>query len=183
MRIIAGMFKSRRLVTLSGPNTRPMTDKMKESVFNIIGPYFDGGNVLDLFGGSGALSFESISRGVNSAIIVDKSLEASGVIRKNISSFELESQVKLLTMDYNYALNKISKFKKTFDIVFIDPPYNLKVIDKLLNDLLEKQLVKQSSYIICHYYKNNHLPVETDKLKIIKNTSYGSSEFCIYQVR
>lgn len=183
MRIIAGKYKSRRLVTLSGPNTRPMTDRMKESVFNIVGPYFSEENVLDLFGGSGALSLESISRGAASSIIIEKSPEAASIIKKNISLLEVSSQVSLLTMDYKVALNKISKLNKTFEIVFLDPPYHLNVIDEIIKYLLENKLVKQSSYIICHYYQNNHLPVENDQLRIVRNDNHGSSEFCIYQVR
>ena len=81
MRIIAGKHKSRKLNTLEGLNTRPMTDRMKESVFNTIGPYFDDDVVLDLFGGSGALSLESISRGASKAYIVEKNFEAANNIK------------------------------------------------------------------------------------------------------
>lgn len=182
MRIIAGKFKSRKLVTLAGPNTRPMTDRMKESVFNIIGPYFNNEEVLDLFGGSGALSLESISRGAKSSVIVEKSIEAARVIKTNVENLNLEDSVMLMQMDYQVALNKIKNLKKEFEIVFLDPPYQLHVIDEILNFLITNKLVKKDGYIICHYYQNNHLPVEYDNLRIIRHNNHGSSEFCIYQI-
>ncbi len=86
MRIIAGKHRSRILKTLEGNNTRPMMDRMKESVFNTIGPYFDGGISLDLFGGSGALSLEGLSRGIEKAYITEISRDALKVIKDYVAS-------------------------------------------------------------------------------------------------
>ena len=83
MRIIAGKYSSRRLETLPGQHTRPTLDKVKEAVFSSLGGFFDGGTVLDLYGGSGAIAFEALSRGMDKAYIVDKSRAAIQVIRKN----------------------------------------------------------------------------------------------------
>ena len=100
MRIIAGKHKSRQLQTLDGLDTRPMTDRMKESVFNTIGPYFDSDIVLDLFGGSGALSLESLSRGAGFAYCVEKSYQAMKVIRSNVTSLKENDNVTNLII-YN----------------------------------------------------------------------------------
>ena len=106
MRIIAGIHKSRKLNTLEGNNTRPMMDRMKESVFNTIGPYFDDITTLDLFGGSGALSLESISRGAKKAYIVEKNYQAAKVIKSNIDLLKENEKVILFNMDYQQALKK-----------------------------------------------------------------------------
>jgi len=84
MRIIAGKYKSRKLKTLSGDQTRPTLDHVKESFFNRVGPFFDGGNVLDVFGGSGAIAIEFLSRGAQSASIIENNKQAIAVIKENI---------------------------------------------------------------------------------------------------
>ena len=120
MRIIAGKHKSRQLQTLDGLDTRPMTDRMKESVFNTIGPYFDSDIVLDLFGGSGALSLESLSRGAGFAYCVEKSYQAMKVIRSNVTSLKENDNVMLLNVDYKVALNKFKNDSTTFDLIFLE---------------------------------------------------------------
>jgi len=178
MRIIAGTFRSRILKTLKGSNTRPMTDRMKESVFNTIGPYFDGGLILDLFGGSGALSLESISRGANKAYIIDSSREAVQIIKENVQALNVQKQVEILNMSYQVALKKLNNLQ--FDLIFLDPPYRLNVINEIVDYLLANKMIQKDAYIICHYVKGN---VEIIKnLTLIKNYAYGSSEVSIYKM-
>ena len=121
MRIIAGKHKSRKLETLEGNNTRPMMDVMKESVFNTIGPYFEEIEILDLFGGSGALSLEAISRGAKHSYIIDLSRDAIKVITNNVRSLKEENSVTIINTDYKLALKKLEG--KQFDLIFLDPPY------------------------------------------------------------
>ena len=180
MRIISGKHKSRKLLTLEGLDTRPMTDRMKESLFNIIGPYFDGDIVLDLFGGSGALSLEAISRGASYAYIVEKSRDAMNVIRKNVTSLQELNSTQLLNIDYKLALNKFKNDGIKFDIIFLDPPYKLNIMDELINFLIDNDLINDHGVIACQYVNGNYKPNE-DKLKILKNFNYGVSELCIYQ--
>lgn len=180
MRIIAGKNKSRILTTLDGLDTRPMTDRMKESLFNTIGPYFDDDIVLDLFGGSGALSLEALSRGAKTAVIVEKSFKAMNVIRTNVISLKEQESTVLLNMDYKQALNKFKNDQTKFDIIFLDPPYKLNIMDELIDFILENDLINNKGIIACQYVKDNYKPTE-DKLKIIKNYNYGVSELCIYQ--
>ena len=88
MRIIAGKFGGRRLKAVPGMKTRPTTDKVKESMFNIIGPYFDGGNVLDLFAGSGGLSIEAVSRGADQAYLIDRQYQAIKTIKEKRGGYK-----------------------------------------------------------------------------------------------
>ena len=180
MRIIAGKNKSRKLLTLDGLDTRPMTDRMKESLFNTIGPYFDGDIVLDLFGGSGALSLEALSRGCKFSYIVEKSYQAINIIRKNVTDLKELDNTLLLNMDYKQALNKFVNDKIKFDIVFLDPPYKLNIMKDLVDFLLSNDLINDHGIIACQYVSGNYEPVE-NRLKVVKNNNYGISELCIYQ--
>lgn len=177
MRIIAGKHKSRKLETLVGNNTRPMMDVMKESVFNTIGPYFDDIEILDLFGGSGALSLEAISRGAKHSFIIDLSKEAIKIISNNVKTLKEEDKVTILNMDYKEALKKLDG--KTFDLIFLDPPYRLNIVNELLNYLLEHKMIKEGTIIVCHYVKGN---AKIDpNFKLIKNYARGSAEVAIYE--
>ena len=113
-----------------------MMDRMKESVFNTIGPYFEGDVVLDLFGGSGALCLEAISRGASKGLIVEKSKDAIRVIRENIKLLKEEDSINLFNSSYEMVLNRLAKDKITFDIIFLDPPYKLNIINYLITYIL-----------------------------------------------
>lgn len=183
MRIISGKHKSRQLVTLDGQNTRPMTDRMKESVFNTIGPYFDGDVCLDLFGGSGALALESISRGASYAYIVEKNYAAVKVITTNVNNLKETENVRILNIDYKVALNKFISEKKQFDIIFLDPPYRMNICEEIINAIMQNSLLKEKGIIVAQYVRGNFTPQETDELKIIKNYNLAISELCIFQKR
>lgn len=177
MRIISGKHRSRVLKTLEGKNTRPMTDRMKESVFNTIGPYFDGEIVLDLFGGSGALSLESISRGASHAYISEIARDAFKVICDNVSALKENDKVTCLNCDYKVALKRLSNQK--FDIIFLDPPYRLNIVSEIIDELIKNDMLNEGCIVVCHYVKGNQEIVDT--LKLRKNYSYGSSEVAIYE--
>lgn len=181
MRIIAGKHKSRILYSLEGMETRPMMDRMKESVFNTIGPYFDGDVVLDLFGGSGALCLEAISRGASSGIIVEKSKDAVHVIKENIKLLKEEENVKILNNSYDIVLKRMAKDKTSFDIVFLDPPYKLNIINDIIDFILNNKMLNEHGVIVCHYVKGNFDPKEINSLSLIKNYNYGKSEVSIFQ--
>ena len=181
MRIISGKHKSRVLNTLEGLNTRPMTDRMKESVFNTVGPYFDGDVVLDLFGGSGALSLESLSRGASFAYIVEKSYAAVKVINSNISALKEEINTRVLNVDYKVALNKFIAEGTKFDIIFLDPPFRLKVIDELIIYIIENDLLADGGYIVAEYPKEDVVQKDYEGYKVKLCRRYSSSEVLILE--
>ena len=102
MRVIAGKYRSRQLKSVKSDLTRPTTDKNKENLFNMIGPYFDGGVVLDLFGGSGGLGIEAMSRGMDELYSVDKQYKAFAVIKENVNMLKIDN-AHVLKMDYRKA--------------------------------------------------------------------------------
>ena len=177
MRIIAGKHRSRILKTLEGNNTRPMMDRMKESVFNTIGPYFDGGISLDLFGGSGALSLEGLSRGIEKAYITEIAKDALKVIKDNVAALHEEDNIVVMNLDYKIALKRLEGLK--FDLVYLDPPYRMNINNELLDYLLEHEMLNKGAYIVCHYVTGN-MKMD-DRLKCIKNYSHDEHELTIYE--
>ena len=123
MRIIAGEFASRRLETKKGNATRPTLDKVKEAVFSSLGGYFDGGNVLDLYAGSGAVGLEALSRGMDNAYFSDNDRIACTVIRNNIASLKVEERTKVYPIADMKMLSRMKEEGKKFRLIYLDPPY------------------------------------------------------------
>ena len=135
MRIIAGSAGGRLLVAPKGMDTRPTQDKIKESLFSILGGETDGARVLDLFAGSGALGLESISRGAKFAVFVDKSRPAQEAVAKNVEALRLGAQTELLRCHWKIALKKLEARGDRFDLIFLDPPYRMEDAPEMLSAL------------------------------------------------
>ncbi|WP_296880328.1 16S rRNA (guanine(966)-N(2))-methyltransferase RsmD, partial [Thomasclavelia sp.] len=143
MRVIAGKYKSRQLKTVKSNLTRPTTDRNKENMFNIIGPYFNGGKVLDLFAGSGGLGIEAISRGFDELYSVDKQYAAFKVIKENFELLKLE-QAQVFKMDYQKALKKFADEQLKFDLIILDPPYGKNMVNGILEFLLTNKMLNNN---------------------------------------
>lgn len=181
MRIVAGKHRSRILKTRPGQDTRPTLDKVKESIFSSIGPYFDGGNALDLFAGSGAIGLECISRGMDTCLFVDASFEAMKIIKENIASLKEETCCTCLKMDYKRALQECVSNQKTFSFIYIDPPYGKIAYDEILNFMDKHQLLTKEGYIICEGLKEDEFLDHYHSFKQKKETIYGITKICIYK--
>ncbi len=179
MRIIGGKYKSRKLFTLEGLATRPTLDSTKEAIFNSLGNYIPDFVVLDVFGGSGALTLESISRGAKKAYIVDNSPQAIQIIKKNITSLKVENNVIVLQCSYDDALKKLNNMK--FDIVFLDPPFRMKVIDELITYLIENDMINDGGYIMAEYPKEDVVQKEYTGYNVKLCRKYSSSEVLILE--
>ena len=147
MRIIAGEFRSRRLVTPKGPETRPTLDATKESLFNILQGRLEEKNVLDLFAGSGSLGLEAISRGAQFAVFCDNSKEAAKALRSNITNFGLENRTDIMMMDWSLALDRLSLAEKQFNLIFLDPPY-MAAYEPIVNKINKLGLLEETGQII-----------------------------------
>lgn len=134
MRIISGKYAKRNLFTLKSNKTRPTSDKVKESLFNSLGQFFNGGNVLDLYAGSGALGIESVSRGYDHASLVDINHAACSIIKKNAALTKEENRFSVYNMRSNAALKLFAENQEKFDLVFLDPPY---AKEKIAKDMLQ----------------------------------------------
>ncbi|WP_221912960.1 16S rRNA (guanine(966)-N(2))-methyltransferase RsmD [Streptococcus halichoeri] len=177
MRIVAGEFGGRPLQTLPGKTTRPTSDKVRGAMFNMIGPFFEGGRVLDLFAGSGALAIEAISRGMSQAILVERDRKAQAIVTANIAMTKADEHFKLLKMDANQA---ISQLTGTFDLVFLDPPYAQETIVATIEALEQRQLLGPEVVVVCEIDKAVVLPEAVANLGIWKEKTYGISKVTVY---
>ncbi|MDF7682596.1 16S rRNA (guanine(966)-N(2))-methyltransferase RsmD [Lactobacillus sp. ESL0679] len=148
MRIISGKYAKRNLFTLKSQKTRPTSDKVKESLFNSLGQFFSGGQVLDLYGGSGALGIEAVSRGCDHATIVDINYAAVEIIRKNVALTKEEDQFSVYKMSSSVALKKLAQDEQQFDLVFLDPPYAKQQITKDMQKMVELDLLTPEALIV-----------------------------------
>ncbi len=180
MRIIAGKLRSRQIKTLIGNSTRPTTDKVKEALFNAIGPYFDGGVMLDMFSGSGSIAFEALSRGMNFAVCIDSYNEAVKIINENIKNLELDKVTKLVKSDYQRALRLINDQYK-FDLVYIDPPYHYQDIEKMISLLNKYTLLNVNAIVVVETKKESQLNEQYDEIIKYKESVYGITKLTYYK--
>ena len=177
MRVVSGNYGGRPLKTLDGKTTRPTSDKVRGAIFNMIGPYFEGGRVLDLFAGSGGLSIEAVSRGMESAVLVERDRKAQTIIRENISMTKEADKFQLLAMEANQALSQLTG---TFDVVFLDPPYAREEIIDNIQQLCQRKLLAEVVMVVCETDKAVDLPEEIADLGIWKQKVYGISKVTVY---
>jgi len=175
LRIIGGDLKGRRIVTVRGSMTRPTADRLREAIFNILYTRVQGSVVLDVFAGTGAMGIEALSRGAEYAVFVDNNKNASSVIKKNITSCEIEDKTTIIKRDALKRLDWIKSIKPWFNIVFMDPPYNRNFIKPSLESLVKSQLLKQKAYIIIEHSYSEIISEEIKAFTTIDQRKYGKS--------
>jgi 16S rRNA (guanine966-N2)-methyltransferase len=182
MRVVSGTCKGRSLKAVPGSTTRPTTDKVKEAIFNMIGPYFEFGIGLDLFAGSGGLGIEALSRGLEKVIFVDRDIKAIQVIKENLGSCNLMDRSEVYRNDADRALKAILKRDIKFDYIFLDPPYKKQQLVKLLETFTKDNLLSPNGIILCEHASDIVLPDEVGYLRVIKHEKYGIIGITIYQL-
>ncbi|WP_044896140.1 16S rRNA (guanine(966)-N(2))-methyltransferase RsmD [Bacillus alveayuensis] len=181
MRVVSGTCKGRVLKSVPGMTTRPTTDKVKEAIFNMIGPYFQGGTALDLFAGSGGLGIEALSRGMDRCIFIDKDKKAIQTIQTNLLSCNLKERAELFRTDAERALRAIVKRGLTFDLILLDPPYKQQILETILSFIEHHHLLNQEGAIVCEHRHDVHLPKEVGILHLKKQEIYGHTAVTIYR--
>ncbi len=181
MRIITGKARGIRLATLEGEATRPTSERAKEAVFSMIQFELEGREVLDLFGGSGQLGLEAVSRGAARATICDRSREAVAIINKNAEKTKLAPECRVVCADFSEALRRFSREK--FDIVFLDPPYAERLIPKVLPPLLS--MLKPMALVVCESAEEDVFgkSVVEDRFEIVKKAKYGVAYITILRFK
>lgn len=147
MRVIAGSAKRLQLKTLDGLDTRPTTDRIKETLFNMIAPEIYDSIFLDLFSGSGGIGIEALSRGAREAVFVENNPKAMSCVKENLKFTKLEHKALTMTRDVMTALYQLEG-EKVFDFIFMDPPYDRELEKKVLEYLADSQLVYEDTVII-----------------------------------
>ena len=180
MRIIAGTFKGKKIQDPKDKFTRPLKDLTKESIFNIIKHSnlfdikLDESDILDLFAGVGSFGLECLSRGSKSVIFFENYIDVLPVLKKNISSLNYQDKTKIIQKNI-FDNNALKVLDKKFNIIFMDPPYKEKNFDKILDKIINLDLLKKNGIFIIHRHKkeNDKFP---EKFKILKESLYGISK-------
>ena len=176
MRIISGEAKGRPLFAPSGTQTRPTSDKIRGALFNIIGARVVDSRVLDLFGGSGALALEALSRGAESAVIADSSRQARQVIERNARNVlkdEYEQRVRIINQDYRNAIAALEG--RVFDLVFLDPPYRMtEAYGEALARLLKADMLEPECLIVMERQKGSQIPLPP-AVDVFDTRQYGDT--------
>ena len=176
MRIISGKFKSRKIDFPKNRLTRPMTDRTKETLFNIVGSFVFGKHVLDLYAGSGSLGLEALSRGAISATFVDDGSWTQKVIEKNLESLGIRSSGKILTMEMNAAIRKLEKTGQGFSLIFVDPPFMKGLVKKTLLRLDASDIVLPFAQVVVGHMWREELPnAELKNLKWVRTKRIGQA--------
>lgn len=180
MKVISGTLKGRNILGYNIDGTRPTMDRVKESVFGTIQSYIPNSIVLDLFAGSGNLGIEAISNGAKYCYFVDNNIEAIKVIKKNIDTFNIKDKSTILHNDYNESLDYFYNSNIKFDIIFVDPPYKYEIIEKVIDKVIEYNLLNEDGIIVLEFEKDK-LKENYENLSLIKNKKYGEKYIYIYQ--
>ncbi|MEV5024835.1 16S rRNA (guanine(966)-N(2))-methyltransferase RsmD [Paenibacillus sp. LPE1-1-1.1] len=181
MRVIAGEAKGRTLKAVPGMNTRPTTDKVKEAIFSMIGPYFDGGMALDLFAGTGGLGIEAWSRGVERTVFIDREKISIDIIRHNVQTANMGSAAEIYRNDAERALKALAKRGQKFRLVFLDPPYKMITMDSLMTQLVENGLLEPDAVIVVEHDASHRYPEQLEHFEQLKHAKYGDTAVTIYQ--
>lgn len=176
MRVITGSAKGRRLKTLPGLEVRPTIEGVKEAIFSIVQFEVEDAVVLDMFAGSGQLGIEALSRGAKKVCFVDNSAESIKIIRDNLKHTQLEANAVVSNMANNAFLRST---KERFDIAILDPPYNHKLIQKTMPQLVEK--MSECGIIICEHERETDLPERFGEFAISKIYRHGRATLTAYR--
>ena len=177
MRIISGCRRGHKLLEFEGRDVRPTTDRVKEAIFNLIQMYVPQSEVLDMFAGSGALSFEAVSRGAAHAVLVDSDRRSAELINKNISALRFGEKCTVVTGScFDYA----ARCGKMFDLIFLDPPYNKGLIEPALEAVVKNKLLNDDGIVVLES-DNTDFKSGMDGLEIIKQKKYGRTYITVYR--
>lgn len=176
MRVIAGKARSMPLKTVEGMDTRPTTDRIKETLFNMCQPYLGDSRFLDLFAGSGAIGIEALSRGASYAVFVEQNKKAAECIAENLRFTKLHPSARLMISDVLSALPQLER-EEPFDFIFMDPPYGKGLEEQVLSYLAHSRLIKEDTWIIVETALDESLEYVYDMgLSILKTKKYKTNQ-------
>ena len=181
MRVITGTARGRRLKAVPGLSTRPTSDRVKEAIFSMIGPFFDGGTVLDLFAGTGALGIEALSRGADRAVFVDRERASVETVRDNLAACGFADRAVVYQSDAMRAIRLLARRGAAFDIAFLDPPYRFAGLDALMRDLAEAELLRPGAVVVAEHTSDRALPERIGPLRRFRRGEYGDTAVTLYE--
>lgn len=174
MRIISGKYKGREIKGYNIDGTRPTMDRVKESLFASIQNYIKNSICLDLFAGSGSLGLEALSEGANACYFVDNNKIVIDTLKQNLIKLKVEEKYYLIKKDY---IETLKTFDIKFDVIFLDPPYHLNMLNNALLLIEKNNLLNDGGIVVCEYEEGK---IECN-LQLLKEKKYGSKNIAIYQ--
>ncbi len=184
MRIITGNLKGRKILFPDDKKTRPLRDLVKESIFNLIehsqkfNVKIKDSNVLDLFAGSGSFGLECLSRGSKKVVFIEIYFQAIKTLKTNINNLNIDKKCKVIEKDFLKEPENFKYLNEKFNIIFLDPPYKEKNINKLIEAIINSKILDQNGIIIIHRHKKDDVEI-SNKLRIIDSRFYGISKIII----
>lgn len=182
MRVISGKARGLKLNTPKNQDVRPTTDRVKESLFNIINSYIIDSKILDLFAGSGSLGIECLSRGASKCIFVDISKESIDLVKSNVKKARVENESIIINADFKDAVKKLQVQKEKFDVIFMDPPYYKDMFVSALEGIDNADLLDEDGIIIIEHDTKDTFPNNIGRLEKDKSKKYGSTTLTFYKM-
>ncbi|MEW6128134.1 MAG: 16S rRNA (guanine(966)-N(2))-methyltransferase RsmD [Acidobacteriota bacterium] len=182
VRIISGIHRGRKLKTVAGQEVRPTSDRLRETLFNILAPDIRDAQVLDICAGSGAIAIEALSRGAASITLIDQSRRACQIIQENLRALGINDEARVLNRDALAAIKQLETENQAFDIVYFDPPYASPLYAQVMNQLGASSIIHPHSIVIVEHHTKTPIEKEYGKLKIYRELKQGESALGFYSV-
>lgn len=181
MRITAGEHRGRRLQSPTGLRTRPTSDRLRQAIFNVVGPRVAGARVLDLFAGTGALGLEALSRGAAEATFVERDRPALTSLRANLAVLGLSARARIVAQDALVALAGLTQAGERFDCVFLDPPYGGDAARRCVETLAPGAILSENALLVVQAFHKTELPERIGTLRRAWQRRYGETRLSLYR--
>lgn len=180
MRITTGSLKGRRLRSPGNLKIRPPLDQLKQSVFNMLAGEIEGKTVLDLFAGTGSFGLEALSRGAESVIFVDSSFKACRLLKENVKLLHQEGKASVMCRKVNDTLEDFSRNGKKFDLIFADPPFPANLCQKIIDKLVEHNLLDRQALVVVHHHQKEEVNSAYPNLELVRKRKFGDNLVSIF---
>ena len=182
MRVIAGKYRSRRLKTPNSLGVRPTSDRLRETLFNILGPSITDSLFVDLYAGTGAIGIEAISRGAREVFFIDRDPGSISLVRQNLESLQICNGVEVITAEAEGGLDKLAARHLIADFIFLDPPYNDEGCMEVLGYLDASHLIAPQGIVIAEHSSKLELPERLDRLERTRLLEQGDAALSFYRL-
>ena len=182
LRVISGKARGLKLDTPKNQDVRPTTDRVKESLFNMINSYIMDSNILDLFAGTGSLGIECLSRGAKNCVFVDKSKDSINIVRSNVKKARVENESTILNVDFKDAVKRLSTQNQKFDVIFMDPPYYENMFIECLKSIDEFNLLDEDGIIVVEHDTKDLFEDSIGRLNKSREKKYGNTTLTFYKL-
>jgi len=183
MRVIAGLYKGRRLRTLEGLAIRPTSDRLRETLFNILAPRIEDATFLDICAGSGAVGIEALSRGARHVTFIESSRRAIGIIEANLSHCQIDNGVSVVNRDALTALKYFARRERRFDLCYFDPPYSTDLYSPVMWLLARHNLVETGGIVAVEHSKTLEMKQPFGRLIPFREIRQGETQVMMYEMR